>query len=62
MLVLTGLHDRRFRIQEDVDVIVARLPDATVVTYPDGGHSLQAEHPERFVADVTTFADLIVKS
>lgn len=55
ILVMTGLHDRLFRIQPDVDELVARLPDATVVTYADGGHSLQAEYPDRFVADVTGF-------
>lgn len=55
VLVMTGLHDRLFRIQNDVDDLVARLPDATTVTYADGGHSLQAEHPERFVADVIHF-------
>lgn len=56
VLVMTGLHDRLFRVQEDVDALTARLPDATTVTYPDGGHSLQAEHPERFAADVAAFA------
>lgn len=56
-LVLTGLHDRLFRIQEDVDELVGRLPDAQVVTYPDGGHSLHAEFPERFVDDITAFAN-----
>lgn len=56
-LVMTGLHDRLFRIQADVDELVGRLPDARVVTYPDGGHSLQAEHPDRFVADIIAFAD-----
>ncbi len=56
VLVLTGLHDRLFRIQEDVDELTALLPDARTVTYADGGHSLQAEHPERFVADLIDFA------
>lgn len=56
VLVMTGLHDRLFRIQEDVDALTARLPDATTVVYPDGGHSLQAEHPQRFAADVIGFA------
>ncbi|WP_127143933.1 alpha/beta fold hydrolase [Pelagibacterium montanilacus] len=55
-LVLTGLHDRLFRIQEDVDELAARLPDATVITFPDGGHGLQAEHPERFVSALTAFS------
>lgn len=54
-LVVTGLHDRFFRIQEDVDELVARLPDATVITYADGGHSLPSEHPERFVDDIIGF-------
>jgi pimeloyl-ACP methyl ester carboxylesterase len=57
VLVMTGVHDRLFRIQPDVDEIVARLPDATVITYPDGGHSLQAEFPDRFVTDIAGFAD-----
>jgi len=57
VLVMTGLHDRLFRIQADVDELVALLPDAQVVTYEDGGHSLQAEHPERFVADLVAFAE-----
>lgn len=55
-LVLTGMHDRLFRIQDDIDELVARLPDAAVVEFPDGGHSLQAEHPERFVNAITAFA------
>lgn len=55
-LVMTGLHDRFFRIQEDVNELVARLPDATVITYADGGHSLPSEHPERFVDDIVSFA------
>lgn len=55
-LVLTGAHDRLFRIQADVDDLVARIPDAQVVDFPDGGHSLQAEHPERFVALAAGFA------
>ena len=56
VLVMTGMQDRLFRIQPDVDDLTARLPDARTVTYEDGGHSLQAEHPERFVADLARFA------
>jgi len=58
-LVLTGLYDRLFRIQEDVDELVGQIPDATVVTYPDGGHSLHSEHPARFVDDLSSFASAI---
>lgn len=57
VLIFTGLHDRLFRIQEDVDALTALLLNATTVTYVDGGHSLQAEHPERFVADLIHFVE-----
>lgn len=56
ILIFTGLHDRLFRIQEDVDEIVQRIPSSKVVEYADGGHSLHAEFPERFVADLMSFA------
>jgi 3-oxoadipate enol-lactonase len=59
VLVLTGLHDRLFRVQADVDELVARLPDATVVTFEDAGHALHEERTERFVAEVSRFADTI---
>ena len=55
-LVFTGHHDRLFRIQADVDEILARIPDADVIEYADGGHSLHQEFPERFVADLVAFA------
>lgn len=58
-LVLTGLHDRLFRIQDDIDDIVTRIPDVTVVTYADAGHSLQGEYPERFCDDIIAFATKI---
>ncbi len=56
VLVMTGLQDRLFRIQKDVDELTARLPDARTVTYDEGGHSLHAEYPDRFVADLIRFA------
>lgn len=56
VLVMTGLKDRLFRIQSDVDELTARLPDARTVVYEEGGHSLQAEYPERFVSDLIQFA------
>lgn len=55
-LVFTGLHDRLFRIQADVDEILDRIPDAQVIEYLDGGHSLHQEFPQRFVADLVAFA------
>ncbi|MFK7860647.1 MAG: alpha/beta fold hydrolase [Granulosicoccus sp.] len=58
-LVFTGLHDRLFRIQKDVDEIIARIPDPTVIEYEEGGHSLHAEFPEQFVADLINFATVL---
>lgn len=58
-LVFTGLHDRLFRIQSDVDDILADIPDVKTIVYPDGGHSLHAEHPDRFVNDLIGFADAL---
>lgn len=55
-LIFTGLHDRLFRIQKDVDEILNRIPDSTVIEYDDGGHSLHAEFPARFVSDLVQFA------
>lgn len=56
VLVMTGMKDRLFRIQSDVDELTARLPDTRTVTYGGGGHSLHAEYPERFVSDLIQFA------
>lgn len=58
-LVLTGAHDRLFRVQEDVDELAARLPKASVVSFPDAGHALHMEHPDRFVALLDDFANRI---
>lgn len=55
-LIFTGLHDRLFRIQKDVDEILTRIPNAKVAEYPDGGHSLHAEFPDEFVADLVNYA------
>jgi 3-oxoadipate enol-lactonase len=59
VLVLTGLHDRLFRVQPDVDELVGRIPDATVVVFEDAGHSLHEERTERFVAEISKFAEEI---
>lgn len=60
-LVFTGLHDRLFRIQSDVDNILAEIPDVQTIIYPDGGHSLHAEHPQRFVDDLVGFAENLTR-
>lgn len=56
-LVLSGAHDRLFRITADVDELTARLPSSSAVIFPDSGHALHDEHPERFVETLVEFAD-----
>lgn len=56
VLVLTGLHDRLFRVQQHVDELVARIPHPKVVTFPDSGHALHEEQPEEFIAAIASFA------
>ncbi len=59
VLVLTGMHDRLFRVQPDVDELVGRIPDATVVVFEDAGHALHEERTERFVSEISSFADAV---
>ena len=56
VLIMTGLHDRLFRIQEDVDELLARLPDARSVVFADGGHVLHREIPGKLVETFSAFA------
>jgi 3-oxoadipate enol-lactonase len=56
VLIMTGLHDRLFRVQEDVDELFARLPNGRAVTFDDAGHVLHREIPERLVDVFTEFA------
>ena len=56
VLVLTGDHDRLFRIDADIAELKARLPDAREVRYRDAGHLIPLEAPQRFTSDLTQFA------
>ncbi|MSU91120.1 alpha/beta fold hydrolase [Rhodobacteraceae bacterium 2CG4] len=55
VLVMTGLHDRLFRVQADVDEIVASIPRVEVIEFPDEGHALHTENPGRFVDEMLRF-------
>ena len=59
VLVLTGLHDQLFRVQADVDELVARIPDPTVVVFEDAGHALHEERTDRFLSEISRFAQRI---
>ncbi len=52
-----GRHDRVFRIDADIAELKARIPHARENVYPDAGHLIPVERPERFTRDLIAFAD-----
>lgn len=56
VLILTGDHDRLFRIDADVDELKNRIPDAKEKRYPDAGHLIPLEDPDGFTDDLLGFA------
>jgi 3-oxoadipate enol-lactonase len=54
-LVLTGMKDRLFRVQSDVERLLARMPDARQVLFPHAGHALHLEEPDRLIAVLAEF-------
>lgn len=55
-LVLTGLHDRLFRIASDVAELAATIPNARSVEMADAGHMIPVERPGRFTRSLVDFA------
>lgn len=58
-LIMTGLHDRVFRLEADVAELTARLPDARTVVFEDAGHLIPIERPARFAEELKAFADML---
>ena len=56
VLVITGLQDRVFLDREVVDRLAARLPRAERIDWPDAGHLLPQERPEKLAAALAAFA------
>ena len=54
VLVIAGQSDFQ-TVVEPQRALVARLPDARILEYPDRGHFMFVEDPERFAADVVEF-------
>jgi pimeloyl-ACP methyl ester carboxylesterase len=54
VLVLWGDKDSLFS-REDQSALRSALPHATFTMYPETGHALHWEQPERFAADLDTF-------
>jgi pimeloyl-ACP methyl ester carboxylesterase len=57
VLLMTGRYDRVFRIDADVAELKARIPAAREIVYPDAGHLIPLEQPERFTQDLIAFAE-----
>ena len=53
-LILWGDKDDIF-LWEDQQTLDMGIPDSTLLVYPDTGHGLHWEHPERFTADLAAF-------
>ncbi len=56
VLLMTGAHDRLFRIDADVVELKARIRDVEEKHYPDAGHLIPLEEPGQFVDDLMEFA------
>jgi len=56
VLILTGEHDRLFRIDADVNELKGRIPDAEEKRYSDAGHLIPLEDPDGFTDDLLGFA------
>jgi 3-oxoadipate enol-lactonase len=56
VLVMTGLHDRVFRVEQDVAALAARIPKRRELVFADAGHLIPVERPEKFTQALLEFA------
>lgn len=56
VLVLTGMHDRLFRVQSEVDSIIGSMQMAREVRFENEGHALHTENPARTADELLRFA------
>jgi 3-oxoadipate enol-lactonase len=56
VLLMTGLHDRLFRVEKDVTDIAARIPKRREMVFADAGHLVPVERPEKFGQALLEFA------
>jgi 3-oxoadipate enol-lactonase len=60
-LVITGLHDRLFRVADDVAELTAIMPNARSIEMADAGHMIPVERPQEFAESVAKFAGECVR-
>ena len=53
-LIVWGDHDELFSRDEQY-ALTERIPNSQISIYPDAGHGLHWEYPERFAADLASF-------
>ena len=56
VLLMTGEHDRVFRIEADIAELEARIAKKSHVVFDNAGHLIPAERPDRFSAEIMSFA------
>lgn len=57
VLVLTGMRDRLFRVEDHVDEIMAGMQNVREVRFPEAGHALHSEEPERSAREIMSFVE-----
>jgi len=56
VLIMSGLHDRVFRVEKDVAELAARIAKRREVVFADAGHLIPLERPEKFGQALLEFA------
>ncbi len=55
VLIMTGHHDKVFRIPDDIDQIVNTMNNVQRLEFPDCGHLIPLEKPKEFAAHLNQF-------
>ena len=56
VLIMTGHHDKVFRIPDDIDQIVNSINNVQRIEFPDCGHLIPLEKPNLFATHLNKFA------
>ena len=55
-LVMTGHLDKMFRIPEDIEELLKKIKNPIIIEFPDCGHLIPLEDPEKFSNHIINFA------
>ena len=59
VLLMTGTHDRVFRVEADIAELAGRLPNAREERFEDAGHLIPLERPEAFTRHLLAFGEAL---